>query len=224
MNLNRDSVLIFANGVIEDIVWVRPYLAVARGVVAANGGLRHLLAAGRLPDVLIGDLDSLPEGFDVDAAQGEMEIIRHPAAKDETDLELALLLAARRYPDAELLILGGLGGRLDHALANILLLAHPRLAGRPVRFIHDRQSAWLVADHTVIDGRPGDTVSLIPLGGPARVAATTGLRWPLRDEMLAFGPARGVSNEMTAERATVRLESGMVLCIHIQSFSRPVSQ
>ncbi len=95
-----------------------------------------------------------------------------------------------------------------------MLLAHPRLLGQPVRFVEGRESAWLVRDWTVIDGRPGDAVSLIPLGGPARLKATTGLRWPLRDETLAFGPARGISNEMTADQATVESADGLLLCIH----------
>jgi thiamine pyrophosphokinase len=150
----------------------------------------------------------------VELTAAATEIIHHSPAKDETDLELALLFAKRRFPDAGLLILGGFGGRLDHSLANILLLAHPHLLNHPVRFIHEQELAWLVTAETMIDGRPGDTVSLIPVGGPAHIARTTGLRWPLRDETLVFGLARGVSNEMTAERAMVRVEHGMLLCVH----------
>ena len=222
-------VLVFANGELAAGDWVWPYLERAGAVIAADGGLRHLLALGRRPDVLIGDLDSLPPGVATEtAANVAGAILRYPREKDETDLELALLYAVEHYPDAEVLILGGAGGRLDHLLANVLILAHPRLLGRPIRFVADRQSAWLVAagapadaggapaGATTIAGAPGDIVSLLPLGGPAHVAATSGLRWPLRDEWLAFGPARGVSNEMTAETATVRLDQGALLCVHIQ--------
>ncbi len=125
MDQPHDFVLIFANGVIEDMTWIEPYLIRARTVIAADGGIRFPLALGHLPDVLIGDLDSLPP--DVEEAIGgwAVEVIRHPQAKDETDLELALLLAKERYPDTELVILGGFGGRLDQTLANITLLAHP---------------------------------------------------------------------------------------------------
>jgi thiamine pyrophosphokinase len=111
-------------------------------------------------------------------------------------------------------VLGGSGGRLDHTLANILLLAHPQLAGRTIRFVEGREAVWLSTAHAEIDGRAGDTVSLIPLGGPARIAETTGLRWALHDETLAFGPARGMSNEMTGPRATVRIHDGLLWCIH----------
>lgn len=207
-------VLVFANGELDDMAWVLPWLDQAAAVIAADGGLRHLLALGRRPDVLIGDLDSVPPGIAPADLAGE--IIRHPTDKNETDLELALLLAAERYPGHEIAVIGGFGGRLDHLLANLLLPAHPRLAGCAIRFLNDRESAWLVSDETTITGQPGDIVSLIPLGGPAHLRETTGLRWPLRDEWLTFGPARGISNEMTAGEARVRLESGRLLVIHVR--------
>ncbi len=214
MTAERQIVLIFANGIMSEPEQARPYLSRAAVVIAADGGLRHLLALGHRPEVLIGDLDSLPPGVESEMEAWATEVIRHPPAKDETDLELALLLARTRYSDAEIVVLGGFGGRLDQTLANILLMAHPRLLGHPIRFAEGRESAWVARDRTVIDGRPGDAVSLIPLGGPARLSATTGLRWPLRDETLEFGPARGISNEMTADRATVELAEGLLLCIH----------
>ena len=216
---NDGPVLIFANGALDDGGWVAPYLARAGAVIAADGGLRHLLALGHRPDVLIGDLHSLPPGVDADGSAAE--VIRHSRDKDETDLELALLYAVAHYPDRELLVLGGFGGRFDHLLANVLLLAHPQLLGRPIRFVDDRQSAWLLSadpppGEMTITGAPGDVVSLLPLGGPAHVVATTGLRWPLHDETLIFGPARGVSNEMTAAVATVRLGAGVLICVQVR--------
>jgi thiamine pyrophosphokinase len=214
MESDAGIIAIFANGLIEDTAWINPYLDRATAVIAADGGIRYSLDLGRRPDVLIGDLDSLPDGVEAELRGWNIETIRHPAAKDETDLELALLFAKSRFPRAEILIFGGFGGRLDQTLANILLLAHPELLGHPIRFQERREAVWLVTGEGEVIGRRGDTVSLIPLAGPVRVAATTGLTWPLRNEMLEFGPARGISNEMTAERATIRLESGALLCIH----------
>lgn len=209
--------LIFANGVLEATTWLEPYLQRARTVIAADGGLRHLLALGRMPDVLLGDLDSLPEGAEGALASGDFDIVRFPRAKDETDLELALLYAIERFPNDALLIAGGLGGRLDHSLANIMLLAHPAFIGRPIYFIEKDQTAWLIKDETVISGGPGDIVSLIPLAGDVKVAETTGLRWHLFDETLTFGPARGMSNEMTTGEARIRIETGLLFCVHISA-------
>lgn len=208
------NVLIFANGVIADPTWVTPYFETAVVVIAADGGTRHLLALGRPPDVVIGDMDSLSVETEEMIRASGAATFQYPRSKDETDLELALLYAIDRYPGIDILIFGAMGGRLDQTLANILLLAHPALDGRCVRLVEGRETAWLVDHETTIDGAPGDTVSLIPLDGTVHVFATEGLRWPLREDHLDFGPARGVSNEMTADRASVRLSSGRLLCIH----------
>lgn len=207
------SVLVFANGDLQEVEWLAPYLDSASAIIAADGGLRHLLALKVIPEVLVGDLDSLPAGFQDKPDFSETEVIAYPEDKDETDLELALLYATAKYDD-EILVIAGLGGRLDQLLANILLLVHPELRDRPVRFLTNHQRIWLVGTHTEIKGEPGDTVSLIPLGGDVRVATTRGLRWPLEDELLRFGPARGVSNEMLSEVASVSVASGHLLCVH----------
>lgn len=206
--------LIFANGMLESTTWLAPYLAQARSVIAADGGLRHLPALGRLPDILIGDLDSLPEGAETLLIGEDIDVIRFPRAKDETDLELALLHAIERFPDDALLIAGGFGGRIDHTLANITLLAHPAFIGRAIYFIEEDQTAWLIDAETTIAGRVGDVVSLIPLGGDVAVIETSGLRWSLANETLSLGPARGMSNEMTAARAQIRIAGGLLLCVH----------
>lgn len=223
-------VLIFANGDMAETGWVRPYLLPATAIIAADGGARHVLALGQMPDVVVGDMDSLPpalqklrtqsqqHGSRDDAVTAVPQFIVYPAFKDETDLELALLYAAHTYTD-ELLIFGAFGGRVDQSLANIFLLSHPALAGRTVRFLAPYQSLWLMdASHGVmtIHGRTGDTVSLLPFGVDVLVEHTTGLQWALHQDILAFGPARGISNTMTAAVATVQVGNGRLLCVHTQ--------
>ena len=208
------SILVFANGDLESGPWLQPYLAEASLIIAANGGTRHLYVLQRAPDIIVGDLDSLPEEIRPWAKTAAIQIIQHPADKDETDLELALLLASEHQQ--AIYIVGALGGRLDQTLANILLLAHPALQGHQVQLVAPYQRAWLVNKYSEINGRQGDTVSLIPLGGDAYIANTTGLKWPLRDELLVFGPARGVSNVMMVDKAELWVGNGRLLCIHTQ--------
>lgn len=209
------TVLVFANGEIDEVVWIRPHLEEVEAIIAADGGLRHLLALDRLPDVIIGDMDSLPpEAQELPEAAAVPRIV-YPAAKNETDLELALLYAQEAYQAADIFIFGGTGGRLDQTLANVLLPAHPQLAARRIVFFNSAaERAWLIRDESRIEGRPGDLVSLVPLGGPVHVLETSGLQWPLIDEMLHFGPARGISNVMTASEAIVRIATGFLLCVH----------
>ncbi|MCI0397924.1 MAG: thiamine diphosphokinase [Chloroflexi bacterium] len=209
------SVLIFAHGEIGDVEWIRPYLAGAAAVIAADGGTQYLMTLGRPPDVVIGDLDSLSGAARAELAAAGATFAVYPAAKDESDLELALLYATIHYED-DILVFGASGGRLDHLLANMLLLAHPALQGRVVQVVEARQRAWLVETETRIQGAAGDLVSLLPLSGDVRVAQTTNLLWPLEDKVLVFGPARGLSNVMTAGTATVMVKSGRLLVIHTQ--------
>jgi thiamine pyrophosphokinase len=211
------AILIFANGDMEEREWIRPYLSQALVTIAADGGTRHLLALGETPDIIVGDMDSLSAEIEARVATAGSHLIRYPPAKDETDLELALIHAADTFAD-DILVFGVFGGRLDQALANILLLAHPRLSGRNVYLLAPYQRAWLLSGdaQTEIRGEPGDMVSLLAVAGDATVAATTGLQWPLREEMLLFGLTRGLSNVMTADRATVTLRSGRLLCVHTQ--------
>lgn len=207
------TLLIFANGVLDEVEWIRPYLAQATAVWAADGGSRHLFRLGHLPDKVIGDMDSLVPELQAWLTSHRVPFDQYPPEKDETDLELALLLAAER-PEQEIWLFGLLGGRLDQTLANIFLLNHPALVGKSVQLITPTERAWLVRQQTEIVGEVGDLVSLIPLGGDAQGVSTTGLQWHLGGEPLRFGQARGVSNRLTTEKATVRLESGLILCIH----------
>jgi thiamine pyrophosphokinase len=208
-------IVIFANGILNAGAEARALAQDAHLVVAADGGTAHALALGVTPDVVIGDLDSLaPEQRErLDAAGAE--IVAFSPRKDETDLELALLHAvesgARRIT-----ILAALGGRLDQMLANILLLAMPPLAELKVRIVDGAQTAFLVRDSATIRGRSGDTLSLIPLGGDAEGVTARGVEWPLDDETLHFGPARGVSNVLTSSEAQVAVRRGLLLCVLIR--------
>ncbi len=207
------AVLLFANGDLEEIEWIKPYLATATAVIAADGGSKHLFRLGHLPDLVIGDMDSLPRQAREWLLEGNVPLIVAPEKKDETDLELALLYASEHYKE-EILIFAAFGGRLDQTLANIFLLALPALSGERIKLMSPQQRAWLVTDRSEIQGDIGDRVSLIPLGGEVLVRQTQGLQWPLVDETLAFGPARGVSNVMTSSAAAVAVGSGTLLCIH----------
>ena len=207
------ALLIFANGVLDEVEWIRPYLSQATAAWAADGGSRHLFRLGHLPDKVIGDMDSLEPDLREWLIRNQVPFDQHPSEKDETDLELALLLAAEQS-DHDIWVFGLLGGRLDQMLANVFLLSHPVLVGKTVQLITPTERAWLVRQQTEIAGEVGDLVSLVPLGGDAQGVSTTGLQWHLQAATLRFGQARGISNRLTAEKATVTLEKGLLLCVH----------
>jgi thiamine pyrophosphokinase len=208
--------VIFANGELRDPDAAASLLEPDDWIIAADGGTRYALACGRRPNLVIGDLDSCPEGMRDELEDQGTRFIEYPAAKDETDLELALLQVAMNGVN-EVIVLSALGGRLDQTIANIQLLARPELRLLRVRIVDGDESACLIHDEATILGEEGDRVSLIPIGGDAEGVRTSGLAWPLRGETLRFGEGRGVSNMMTAREARVTLASGRLLCVHSRS-------
>lgn len=212
--MQETKALIFANGDVNDGAMVRRALAAAPDalIIAADGGAQVAQYFGLKPDIVIGDMDSIT----VTALESlpDSEIIRHPEAKDETDLELALVLAAERGA-LWMRIIGALGGRLDQLISNVYLLALPTLTGRDVRISAGDQEAWLAHPGTTrVHGAPGDTLSLIPLSGVVRGVRTEHLLYPLNGEDLFFGPARGVSNQLAGDMATVHFTGGVLLVVH----------
>ncbi len=206
------TVVIFANGDLFDIDWVEEYMKEATFVIAANGGLRHLERIGRWPNLIIGDLDSTKsERLKV---RNDASIIRKRENKDETDLELALIHATQHFTE-EIMVFGAMGGRIDQTLANAMLLAHPRLRSRKITLMGRGQKAWLASSSETILGSPGDIISLIPLDRHVHIKTTTGLKWPLQSENLVMGASRGVSNELTADKAEIKLSDGLLFCVHL---------
>jgi thiamine pyrophosphokinase len=205
--------VIFANGIAPDKATVCRWLRPGDLVVCADGGAKTALAQGLTPDVVIGDFDSLDETQQALLKAQGCRCVIYPVAKDWTDLELALKLAIQEGA-TEIIVLGALGGRLDQELANILLLLLPELEHVPARIVDERQEMFVARGEAVITGQPGNVVSLIPLGGDVVGITTEGLLYPLRDEPLLSGPARGISNVMTGELARVMLKSGALLVVH----------
>jgi len=183
-------------------------------VVAADSGLDLARLLGVPVDLVVGDFDSAdPAGVAAAAAAGS-RLERHPVDKDATDLELALD-AVLRLGRSPVLILGGAGwDRLDHLVANFLLVASPRYAPLRLHWWVKEAEVAPVHDRLDLEGGPGDLVTLLAVGGPATGVTTTGLRWPLLGETLTPGSTRGVSNELAAPTATVSVESGALVAIH----------
>ncbi len=183
-------------------------------VLAADSGYDHALALDIAVDVLVGDLDSIsPTGLAHARASG-VEIEKHPADKDSTDLELAMTAAVDRDA-ASIAIYGGEGGRIAHLLTVALSQSNPRWATNDVSW-HTRTGIVRTAtqQHAVaLTCAVGDAVTLAP-NGEACGVTTEGLRWALNNACLDSGSTLGVSNEATSTAVRVELRDGAVLVIH----------
>jgi thiamine pyrophosphokinase len=204
-------IIIFANGHLPDLEKARAILHDDDFIIAADGGTRHALALRLVPKIIIGDMDSLPENFDI--SKFDDDVILYPRDKNETDLELAIQHALTLTPE-QIIILAALGGRLDQTLANIALLSDLQPAACNLKLDDGIEEVFFCRDECNINGTVGDIVSLIPWQGEVTGVVTTNLNWPLQDETLYPQKTRGISNEMLDDTATIQIKSGLLLIVH----------
>jgi thiamine pyrophosphokinase len=197
----------------SDVAW----LAGADLVIAADGGAAFLVTAGRRPDVLVGDLDSVDAALVEQLSAEGVAIERHPEAKEASDAELAIDRAVAAGARRITVIGAFAGARLDHELANVMLLADPDWAAALDELRMVRGATTVRAVHgpgrIEIEAPPGSTVSLLPLRADAIDVRTAGLRFPLSGEPLRLGRSRGLSNEVVEVPAWVSLEAGLLLVV-----------
>jgi thiamine pyrophosphokinase len=206
-----DATIVLAGGdpVSADL---KALLPDARFVIAADSGVHAAEVLGLHVDVIVGDLDSAdPDAVERAVAAGA-SVERYSPHKDATDLELALE-AADAHGAADVCVVGGAGGRLDHLLANLALLASPRFVHLRITALVGEARLTVITDEAQLCGAPGGLLTLVPLGGSAHGVSTEGLEYPLRDEDLDAGTTRGVSNVFVGETATVRVRRGIVLAV-----------
>jgi thiamine pyrophosphokinase len=181
-------------------------------VIAADSGLEQAAVLEMTVDLVVGDFDSVDPEVLAAAERAGIAVEHSPAEKDETDLELAVR-AAKRRGATRVVIVGAAGGRIDHELANLMLLASRDYASLHLEVVGAGGRIVAVHDRIDLSGSPGDLVTLLAVGGPAAGVTTSGLRYPLRDETLEPGSTRGVSNVLVEPTATVELRSGVLLVL-----------
>jgi thiamine pyrophosphokinase len=181
-------------------------------VIGVDGGARYADTLNITLDAIIGDLDSLS-----DLEQQGMDtpkVISYPTEKDEIDLELALKYAEEQGAD-QIVMIGVMGGRMDMTIANIMLITHVGLGSCRIEIWHGQETGLIIKPPGEnITGDPGDIISLIPLGGDVSNITTKGLKYPLKNEELPFGKARGVSNVMNKSSVHVEFSKGFLLVFH----------
>jgi thiamine pyrophosphokinase len=181
-------------------------------VVAADSGLAEANRLGARVDLVVGDMDSVSPGELETYERSGGEVQWHPEDKDATDLDLAIT-AAIVAGAARITVVGGDGGRLDHLMANALLLASPRHAAVEIDAVFGAARLHVVRRRRDLTGSPGELLSLVALGGPAWGVSTEGLRWTLEGATLEPGSTLGVSNRFLADRAAITVAEGVVLVV-----------
>jgi thiamine pyrophosphokinase len=207
--------LIFANGDFSSVAISKTLNQI---IIAADGGARHCIEIGVIPQFVVGDFDSLSQEELTFLKSNGAELIKYSTQKDQTDLELAVKLAINQGCD-DFSVYGAFGGRWDMTFANILLLASPNFTGIHFKIIGADTTAYILRSGETLkfQSQPGTTVSIMPIGGPAIGITYNGLKWPLENEILPFGTPKGVSNQTTQNVSEIFLKEGIILIFVIDS-------
>jgi thiamine pyrophosphokinase len=207
-------VAIFLNGSADSAGLLRRVAERADLVVAADGGARFALEAGVVPDLVVGDMDSLGEDLALEVERLGASLERHPARKDKMDGQLAVLAARERgATTADLLC--AMGGRLGALFAvPHILLAAERIGLRSTVVADQGRLFVIEAGSRTVQGDPRDSVSIFPLSGPATGVTLESMEYPLENASLEPGDTLGFHNELIGREATVSVGEGAVLVVH----------
>lgn len=205
--------IVFTGGSI-DLEFVRQQgISAGDRIICADHGLEAAHQLGLVPNLLVGDFDSVdPELLTLYEGREDVHIMRYRPEKDDTDTELALHMAMEQKPD-EVLVFGAFGTRLDHTLANIGLLAQALERGIRAYLCDSHNKICMIKDRYCIlrERAFGDYITLLPFGGNAEGVTLQGFRYPLTDAVMYAGSSLGVSNELAGEKGIIEVKKGKLL-------------
>ncbi len=211
----KKKCVIVSGGTLEDEDFHRQIIKEAEIVICADGGARHVLRLGIIPDLVMGDLDTLREKEVKDLVSQHVEFIRYPRVKDYTDTHLCLLKALE-LGYQQIMMVGCLGGRFDHALANVMLLALPQVREVDLRICDPLQEIFLIKPGMTLTGQKGEIISLLPLSEVVTGIATSGLAYQVPYGKFEMGICNGISNVFSEEKAKITLAKGLLLGIRLK--------
>lgn len=207
-------VIIFANGEYSSLDFYHNNIQCDDYIICADGGTNTAWEAGIIPDMVMGDFDSIENEVIEKLSFEKTQFIKFSSEKDESDLELSVLKATTLTP-SEIIIFGALGKRLDHIIGNLMLLTIPLEAGIKGYILEEDYEIHLIDNENEIelDGGNSSIISLFPLSPVVKGVETRGLKYPLVKEDLYLGRSRGLSNEFAENKAWIKIKEGKLLII-----------
>lgn len=205
-------VLIIGNGNIANTKIIQNTLKPNDIILCCDGGSKYLFEEGIIPHYIIGDLDSsIPQIIQFFETKGVI-FKKFNRKKDETDMELCIDFAIS-LGASQIIILGGIGTRLDHTLTNINLLIKAENSNVKATIIDDNNEINIISSSIEINGKKGDLISLIPISTTVNGINTNGLEYPLTNATMTIGKSLGVSNVLEDIKANISIKDGYLLVI-----------
>lgn len=203
---------IISNGDLADAEKLRQMLPRFDLVICCDGGVRHLKDLSLSPDLIVGDLDSADSTILQTYIDQGIPVLRYPKDKDQTDTQIAVETAVQKGANS-IVLLGALGSRWDHSYANVMLLIKLAKMGIDGMILHSHNRI-LVSDRLLkLTGKPGQFVSLLPLGQGVKIQSTRGLHYSVKEKEMPMDQPYGISNYFIEDEAKVRIASGWLMAV-----------
>lgn len=206
--------LVFSGGDLNPGLAVTKALTKFDKILAVDSGSSHSEKFKLTPDFLVGDFDSIDKKVLSKLKTSKTKILKFPTDKDQTDTELGIKTAIKNGA-SEITILAGISGeRTDHLIGNILLLLKKDFVGTKIKFVDGNQEIYIAKNQVQIEGKKGEFISFIPIAGEVNKLGSTGLKYKLDNYHLSIQGNQGISNELTANKATATFPNKTLLIIH----------
>lgn len=208
-------ICIILNGEIKDYKYIKNiiYKNNYDYIICSDGGANHTYKMNIVPDYIIGDLDSIEENVIKYYKSKNVKFNKFPSKKDETDTELSIWLA-NKLNAKKIDLIGALGGRIDHTIANMNLLYYIRNKNIIPKIISEKEEVYIaIEEEIIIDGNKGDTISIIPIKGDAKGITLKNLEYPLENGIMEFSRPLGISNIMTNISCNIKVNEGSIIII-----------
>lgn len=209
--------VIFVNGNLSNIDQAKNIIEKDDCLIAADGAVEHIIKLGLIPSVIIGDMDSISPNLLEQSHLSPTILIKYPTKKDKTDFELVVDYCLESKFE-EIIIFGILGDRIDHMIANILLLAKFQIKNpkSKIKIIEGKKEIYILNKKIELIGKIGDEVSIIPISQDIEGITTDGLYYRLIDDTLPFGSTRGISNVFNKNSIKIDVRKGTALVVHLR--------
>lgn len=206
------KVIIFTNGEYQNIVFYEEYLKEIKAdyLICADGGANFVRELDLKPDIIIGDMDSITA--ETRAFFKEIRFECYSSQKDETDTELAINHAIKLGAD-KVIILGGLGSRIDHCLANIYLLKRFMDVGIEAEIVNENNHIRLIGETTAFHFPIGTLVSILPIGGDVEGLTITGFEYPITEGQMTIDKPYGISNVTSKNTQRIVFKKGILMVV-----------
>lgn len=208
------EVTVVTNGHIENMDILKSVVENSDYVICADGAANYLKSLNIFPNLLVGDLDSINNDTLEWIKNSEVELKQFPVKKDMTDTELAIEFALKQSPN-KINIIGAIGSRMDHSLGNIMLLYKIHKMDIKARIINEMNDITITNSIIKVEGKAGQTISIIPIGGNVKGVTLEGLEYPLTNHNIDMGSSLGISNRFINNTATISVKEGILLVVKV---------